>query len=63
MKPGDVIHWQDNGKSRIGLVLDIYNDIYDTELEWLYVQWPDEVSYVYAGMIKLISSVSNQLDE
>ena len=59
---GDIISWKDKAAddtSRIGIILDIYEDVYDTELIWLYVQWPNIASYVYSGMINVISSVSN----
>ena len=59
---GDIISWDDkvvDDTSRIGIILDIYEDVYDTELIWLYVQWPNIASYVYSGMINVISSVSN----
>lgn len=59
---GDVISWKNrdsDSESLIGIILDIYEDVYDTELIWLYVQWPHVASYVYSGMISVISSVSN----
>jgi hypothetical protein len=58
---GDAIIWNDdhiNNDPKIGIILDKYEDIYDTELTWLYVQWPNKTSYVYSGMIDVISSVS-----
>ena len=59
---GDAIIWNDdhiNRDPKIGIILDKYEDIYDTNMTWLYVRWPSETSYVYSGMIDVISSVTN----
>ena len=62
MEIGDAIIWSDDHISsdpKVGIILDKYEDAYDTELTWLYVQWPNMTSYVYSGMINVISSVSS----
>ena len=66
MEIGDAIIWNDDhmmSDQKVGIILDKYEDIYDTEMTWLYVQWPNETSYVYSGMIDVISSVSTGTGE
>ena len=61
---GDIIEWRDFDNNRkLGLVLDIIEDVLENDVNWLHVSWTNGLSHIRTLDIRVISPASIQREE